>query len=153
MLAAAMLAAALTIPAGTAVTVRLDAPASSADGNTGKPFTFHAVAPVVIDGSVVIAAGAFGTGTIELEGKSGSSGHEGNLKLKFETIRAVDGSAIPLARELAWNGKQRKAASFLLGFVPVVGMGASFIRGEDIVVPADAPLTIATASAAAVTPP
>lgn len=118
-----------TIPAGTKVPLHLTQMLSSHDAQTGQTFTFYVDQDVVVNGNIVIAKCAAGTGTVTLAGKHGINGHEGNLHLRFDKVTAADGSPVALtADEQDFNGKNRKALSFFT---------TRWINGDDVEVKTD----------------
>src|ERR1700681_3149389 len=119
-------------PAGTQVRFHLDAALSSAQNKTGERFSFILLEPITVDSRVLVPAGAQGVGTVLLAGHAGTSGHEGDLTLGLGSVRTVDGNRLAFAdQRVEINGRNRKAASHLLGLIPFAGMGARFIRGND----------------------
>lgn len=129
--------AAIVIPAGTKVPLHISQPISSHDAHTGQTFTFYVAQDVLVNGTVVIPRCAAGAGTVTLAGKHGINGHEGNLRLRFDTVTASDGSSVALTRdEQAFNGKNRKALAFFT---------TRWINGDDVVVKPDTQLTAVVA--------
>ena len=144
-----------TIPAGTKVPLRLASMLSSHDAHTGQTFTFYVAQDVTVDGTVVIPRCSAGSGTITLAGRHGINGHEGNLRLRFDTVTDADGSTVNLATdEEAFNGTQRKTMAFFV---------SRWINGDDVEVKPDqiltatiakhTPLGVARVPAAACTSP
>ncbi len=122
-----------TIPAGTHVTFLLDAPLSSAKNRTGEAFGFTLVHPIEAPGCTIPVDGAVGLGLVYLSGASGSNGHEGDLTIRPDSIRTPDGRIVTFDdQRIGINGRNRKIASTLLGFVPFAGIAAGYIRGSDI---------------------
>jgi hypothetical protein len=122
----------MVVPAGTHVRFHLNAAVSSGQSKTGEPFSFTVLDPIAVDSRTVVAAGAQGIGTVVLAGHAGNGGHEGDLTLRIDSVRTVDGNRLAFAdQRLEVNGRNRKVASSLLGFVPFAGMGAMFIRGNE----------------------
>lgn len=127
----------VVIPAGTKVPLRLAAMISSHDAHTGQTFTFYVDQDVAVNGNVVIPHCAAGSGTVTLAGSHGINGHEGNLRFRFDSVTAADGSTVPLATdEQAFNGKQRKALAFFT---------TRWINGDDVEVKPDEVLTATVA--------
>jgi hypothetical protein len=122
-----------SIPAGTRLRFHLTAPVSSNSSKTGQLFQFVLIDPIAIDGRTIAAAGAVGFGTVYLAGHAGTSGHEGDLTLRLDSLPTVDSHNVYFAdQRFTVNGRNRKAAALALGFVPYAGFGAFFIRGSDI---------------------
>jgi hypothetical protein len=74
-----------------------------------------------------------GLGLVFLSGASGSNGHEGDLTIRPDSVRTPDGRVVTFDdQRIGINGRNRKIASTLLGFVPFAGIAAGYIRGSDI---------------------
>ena len=132
---------AIVVPAGAHVRFHLDAALSSAKSKTGQHFSFTLLDPIEVASNVLAAAGAPGDGTVMLAGHAGNSGHEGDLTLRLDSVRSVDGSRLAFAdQRVQINGRNRKVAAGVLGFVPFAGIGARFIRGSEIQVAPDRPI-------------
>jgi hypothetical protein len=121
------------IPAGTHVTFRLNAPLASSKNQTGEAFGFTLVHSIEAPGCTIPSEGAVGLGLVYLSGASGSNGHEGDLTIRPDSIRTPDGRVVTFDdQRIGINGRNRKIASTLLGFVPFAGIAAGYIRGSDI---------------------
>jgi hypothetical protein len=139
------------VPAGTHVRFHLNQPLSSATNRTGEPFTFTLLDPIAAGPSLVIPAGAQGNGTLVMSGHAGSQGHEGDLTLRIDTVDA--GGDMRLAfddQHFEFNGHNRKVASSILGFVPLVGTAAMFIRGNEAAIDAETPIVTVLMKPAAI---
>ena len=147
---------ALTIPAGTQITFHVDAPISSNGSKTGQRFSFELLQPIALADRSIPLQGTTGSGTISLAGHAGTSGHEGDLTLRLDRLKTQDGRTYTFDdQQLKIDGRNRKVASGVLGFVPFVGIGARFIRGSDVRVETTRPIeTVLTrpATSAAITP-
>jgi len=140
------------VPPGTHLRFHLNAPLSSGKSKTGQPFAFTLLSPIRVDNGVVIPAGAQGAGTLLLAGHAGSQGHEGDLTLRLDGVRMVNGKQLRFKdQRIELNGRNRKVASGLLGFVPVVGYGAMLIRGSESRIDAKTPIETVLENAAFVT--
>jgi hypothetical protein len=142
MIASAAIAPVLVgLPAGTHLRFHLDRPLSSDRSKTGQRFSFVLLAPVALGGRVVVPGGAVGTGTLLLAGHAGTSGHEGDLTLRLDTLRAANGAQVMFCgQRLRINGRNEKIVSGVLGFVPYAGLGARFIRGSEIRITTKTPI-------------
>jgi hypothetical protein len=130
------------VPAKTAVRFHLTQPVSSNGNKSGTPFTFVLLDPIAVDGRTLVPSGATGAGTLLLAGHAGTSGHEGDLTLRLDSIATPDGHEILFNdQRLRINGLNRKIMAGLLGFIPYAGIGARFIRGEDVRIAARTPIT------------
>jgi hypothetical protein len=139
----------LVLPAGTMMRFHSNLPLSSGEKDSGKPFTFTVLDDVVADGLLFIAAGAQGNGTIVLAGRAGANGHEGDLTIRLDDVSTADVNKLVFNdQRIRLNGRNRKVASAVLGFVPFIGLGSRLIRGSDIHVdPSTAILTSLAAPA------
>ncbi len=121
------------VPAHTHLRFHVLAPVSSASARTGEPFAFAMLDPVGVAGREVVARGAVGHGTVSLSGHAGSQGHEGDLTFRLDDVAAVDGRAVRFNdQRFKINGRNRKVAAGVLGFVPYVGLASMLIRGSDV---------------------
>jgi hypothetical protein len=81
-------------------------------------------------------------GTLLLAGKAGTSGHEGDLTLRLDSIPTVSGRQLIFDdQRMRINGRNRKVVAGVLGFIPYAGLGARFIRGSEISLDPQTPLT------------
>lgn len=141
------------VPAGARVRFHVVAPLSSDGSTTGQSFSFVLLDPIVAGGRTIAAPGAAGAGTVLLAGKAGSGGHEGDLTLRLDSVPTVDGLVLYFDdQQVRINGKNAKAASALLGFVPIVGIAAEFIRGAEIRIGTTTPIETTLLHAAIVAP-
>ena len=121
------------VAAGTRIRFHVDAPLSSATSKTGETFAFTLLDPVQTTGARVIPSGTKGSGTLLLAGHAGSGGHEGDLTLRLDTLDLGNGLTLHFGEQrFEVNGRNRKAASSILGFVPIVGYAAMFMRGNEV---------------------
>jgi len=100
-------------------------------------------------GTVLIPPGSHGAGTLLVAGHAGSSGHEGDLTLRLDTVTTPDGDTLEFHdQRIRLNGRNRRVTTSVLGFVPYAGIGARFIRGQESVVqPSTEIRTVLTADA------
>jgi len=130
-----------TIPAQTPVRFHLTEAISSNGSKSGTPFTFVLLDPIVAGTTTLVPSGATGSGTLILAGHAGSSGHEGDLTLRLDSIQTSDGRRIMFAdQRLRINGHNKKIMAGVLGFIPYAGIGARFIRGADVRIDPDTPI-------------
>ena len=129
------------VAAGTRIRFHVDAPLSSATSKTGETFAFTLLDPVQTTGERVIPSGTKGSGTLLLSGHAGSGGHEGDLTLRLDTLDLGGGQTLHFDNQrFEINGRNRKAASSILGFVPIVGYAAMFMRGSDVRIDPSTPI-------------
>lgn len=139
LLPVAALAARITIPGGTPVTIRMVDTVDSGTANVGDTFEFKTDDNVVVNGFVVIARGAAGHGTVTSVDRAGSHGHPGSLGIRLDYVYAVDGEKIRLmADNKKTVGEQRKGASStatIIGYA-TLGVGGlfahNFVKGRNV---------------------
>lgn len=120
----------LTVPAGTPVYGELDQSVSSKKRKTtvGDIIRAHAWRNVVVDGKVVIKAGAPMVVRVSHVKGAKVAGIKGDLELEAVSVRAADGTDIMLDGGYDKSGKGRKALTitlFLLVAWPLI-----FIKGK-----------------------
>jgi hypothetical protein len=129
------------VAAGTRIRFHVDAPLSSATSKTGETFAFTLLDAIQTTGERVIPSGTKGSGTLLLSGHAGSGGHEGDLTLGLDTLDLGGGQTLHFDNvRFEVNGRNRKAASSILGFVPIVGYAAMFMRGSDVRIDPSTPI-------------
>jgi hypothetical protein len=129
------------VPAQTPVRFHLTQAVSSNQSKSGTPFTFVLLDPIAVGATTLVPSGAIGDGTLVLAGHAGTSGHEGDLTLRLDSIRTSDGRRIRFDdQRLRINGHNKKIMAGVLGFIPYAGMGARFIRGADVRIDSDTPI-------------
>ncbi len=156
----------VTVPAGTALKVALDADVSTKDKNVGDTFTATLAEEVSVDGKVVFPAGSRVAGHVAEAVRPGKMSGRGKLVLSYDSIEAngktynidVMGPAIEGKSGTAGDATKvvgGAAAGAILGKLlgGKVGTGAAIgaaaggaaamaTRGPDPVVKAGAPVTV-----------
>jgi hypothetical protein len=135
----AIAATRVTIPGGTAVTIRMVDTIDSGTANVGDTFEFKADDDVVVNGYVVIARGAAGHGTVTKVDRAGTHGHPGSLGIQLDYVYAVDGEKIRLDTDNKNAvGEDKKGASStatIIGYA-TLGIGGlfahNFVKGRNV---------------------
>lgn len=86
----------LTIPSGTAVTVRLQNAVSSASNKAGDRFDAVLDAPLVVNGKTVAPAGAAASGRVVAAKESGRLQDPGMIQLALSSV-TIDGKSVPVS--------------------------------------------------------
>lgn len=86
----------ITIPSGTAVTVRMQTGVSSATSNAGDRFDAVLDAPLVINGKTIAPAGAPVTGKVVAARRSGHLKDPGMVQIALSSI-TIDNKAVPVS--------------------------------------------------------
>ncbi len=156
-------AAAITIPAGTLIVVRLDQTLSSKASSSGQAFPATVTEPVEVGGKVVIPDGARATGIVQEAAPLGRFKGGARLKIVLDAV-TVNGAKVPVqtaAYSRAMKGKGKRTAGVIgggAGLGAVIGAiagggkgaaigalagagagtaGAAFTGNKDIVLPAE----------------
>jgi hypothetical protein len=112
------------IPAGTPIKVTLDRDVSSASVNNGDTVSFHLASDYSEFGHVLISEGTTVRGTVANVQRRKAGGTPGTVNVQVKSVRAVDGTYIPLRGSKAAVGKNRQAQASALGIL-TLGIGAT----------------------------
>ena len=130
------------IPAGTPLTVAIDEDLSSASVNQGQQVAFHLPADYSEFGHVLIAQGTPVRGTVAHVARRSAGGNPGAVTVTVTSVRAIDGTRIPLRGTTKVVGKNRQGQAAALG-VLTFGIGATK-KGLSAVIPAGTQFTVFT---------
>jgi hypothetical protein len=125
------------VAANTLVDLEIAQPISTRTIKRGDMFAIRLAAPITLDGSVLVPAGATGQGQVVDAGKAGLGGKPAKLVL---AARYLDwnGQRIPL-HGFRWGrigtGADRQTEANTLALVPYAGVLSFLVRGGDIEVP------------------
>lgn len=139
------------IPAGTPIKVALDRAISSASVNQGDTVSFHLVSDYSEFGRVLISAGTEVKGSVAKVDRRESGGQPGTVTVSVRSVRAVDGTWIPLRGSKAAVGKNRQGQASLLGLLTLgigatkKGLSAVIAEGTDFTVFTNATRTVVVA--------
>ncbi|MGZ3276830.1 MAG: hypothetical protein ACXU82_06055 [Caulobacteraceae bacterium] len=141
------------VAAGTVVMMELAEPVSTKTHKSGDTFAIRLAEPVVVQGQIVLPAGAKGVGEVTDAAKPGMGGKGAKLVLSVRSLTGPKGNILPLkGLQLSVNGKgHEKAATALglggIGFAPL-GLAGIIMRGGDAELPAGTQATAKLASTA-----
>jgi len=109
--------AAIVIPAGTELTVRLESAVSSKNNNEGDPFEASLAEPVVIGDKVVIPKGVSASGVVTLAHAAGKfkGGAALDLALKSITVENTPYALQTSTVAQVTKGKGKRSAGFIGG--------------------------------------
>jgi hypothetical protein len=110
-LCAQVLADPIKLPAGMGVELELQHHVNSSYIPAGAPIYFRVAKDVVIDGHILIRAGTLVTGKMDEAQDRGMVGKSGSMKLGVHTVKAVDGTDIPIDADLSKQGRNRAGAT------------------------------------------
>ncbi|MDQ6769798.1 MAG: hypothetical protein M3Z54_07415 [Gemmatimonadota bacterium] len=114
----------VVIPAGTPLTVAIDQDLSSASVNQGEPVAFHLTSDYSEFGHVLIPQGTAVQGTVAHVARRSAGGNPGAMTIQVTSVRAVDGTKIPLRGTTKTVGKGRQSQAAALGLL-TLGIGAT----------------------------
>ena len=132
----------VVIPAGTPLTVAIDQDLSSASVNSGQRISFHLTSDYSEFGHVLISQGTPVRGTVTQATRRKSGGRPGALTIQVTSVRAVDGTYVPLRGSEKVVGKNRQSQAAALG-VLTLGIGATK-KGLSASIPAGTQYTVFT---------
>jgi len=153
------------VPAGTRVSLRLEAEVNSGSARVGQTIPFTVLRDVVVDGDLVILAGAQGEARVVEVQAAGALGRNGKISLDFGSVPAFDGTPVPLGltqRTSNSGSEELAAAAGLTGVLLVgaattvvlapVGLAAgALIQGQNVVLPAGTEMVVEVTRAVPVT--
>jgi hypothetical protein len=116
------------VPGGTMIQVRLNQSMSSKSAKTGSFVDLTVVSDVKVDGKVVIKAGAQAQGNVSSAKKAAAFGSPGEIAIQVNSVRAVDGTNIPVQAMSSDDGDSQVATAIILGLLCIVGF---FIPGGE----------------------
>ena len=130
----------VVIPAGTPLTVVLDNDVSSESANVGDAVSFHLASDYSEFDHVLIKAGETVRGSVASVERRKSGGRPGVVTVSVRSVRAVDGTYIPLRGTKAVTGKGRQGQAAALGVLTLgvgstkKGLSAAIAAGTDFTV-------------------
>jgi len=141
----------------TLVKIKMVTPLDTRQSRVGDAFTYQSSEDVYVNGVLVIAKGATGSGKILKVQQAKNFGRDAKLELSFDSLQAFDGSEVQTVmgdkakeetKSLAKAAGATVAGLIVLGPVGIVG--GAFIHGQDVTIPAGAELYIQTKTEASV---
>lgn len=106
-----------TLPAGTALSLKLNNTLSSRSSRQGDTFTATVTAPVYSENGqkVLVPAGSTVEGRVASVSASGGISGESQLQLNFQRLRLPDGSSLPLRAEVSQVASQQGVGNVITG--------------------------------------
>ncbi len=125
----------VVVPRDTDIFARItdDITSKKRDTNRGDVIVAEVQSDVVIDGEVVVERGAELYLRVERARKAKMFGRQGRLELAALSVRAVDGSLLPLAGAYDSKGRGRKVLTGVL--TVAVAWPFAFLKGKNARVP------------------
>ena len=143
--------AAVTIPKDTLVKVKTLSTLNSKQSKAGDMVALGVAEDVIIDGVLVFAKGASGSGQVKKVEGAKNFGRDAKMEIGFDTLQAVDGSKLATAQgdkakketqSLAKAAGATVAGMVILG--PVGIIGGAFVSGKDVNIPIGSQLYVQT---------
>ncbi|MGI6611077.1 MAG: hypothetical protein ACOX4G_15045 [Limnochordia bacterium] len=134
---------------GTTVKIKLLTELSSTTSKEGDLVHYQVLSDVSQDNKLVIPTGACGTGVVQKVKKAGPFGQEGQVGIDFGSLRAIDGTLIPMTfqpRSASGVGQGELAAGASLGGMVLLGplgLAAGYlVQGKAQSIPVGTELTV-----------
>ena len=138
-----------TINKDTLVRIKITSPLNTKTTRVGDAVAFQVSDDVYLGGILVIANGSVGSGKVTKVEQAQNFGRDAKLEIAFENVEAIDGSIVETVlgekakeetKSMAKAAGASVAGMVLLGPIGIVG--AAFVHGQDINVPAGTELFI-----------
>ncbi|MCS6267206.1 MAG: hypothetical protein H2174_06535 [Vampirovibrio sp.] len=133
----------VNLPAGTALPIKITDTIDSKEIRVGTTVNFTATSDVLVDGVVVIKSGAMGQAQVSQVEEPSIAGQEGSVVVTDFTIRAIDGSRVPLTATLSQKGKDKMVVAIVSA---IICLPFILIKGGKAVIPAGTQKTVYTAA-------
>ena len=131
---------ALVIPSGTPVIIKLDQEVNSKTTTPGMVIKASVANDVIINGKVVIKAGAQCDVTVVNSRKAGIVGSPGSVTISVNSVKAIDGANIPLINaSKSEEGKSEVATAVIITILCcILGL---LMKGKEGVIPSGTQIT------------
>lgn len=124
------------LPVGTPIMIELVNPLSSATSKLADRFPIRLVEPILLDGGVIVPAGALGEGEVIDVTGAGINGKQGKLIISARFLD-LNGQRVKIrGMSIIATGKSRVDLATGMMLVPYVGLATVFVRGGNIEMPA-----------------
>ena len=147
----------LTLPKDTLIKIRLTAPLNSKRNKSGDPVQFEVAEDVYASGMLALPKGAAGQGKLNKVEQARNFGRDAKMEVNFQSVEALDRTLVPtVLGERAKKETESTAAAAGAGFAgmvllgPIGVVGAAFVHGKNIDIPAGTTLFIQTQSDASI---
>lgn len=137
------------IPAGTSVLLKTNTILTPSQFNPGDTVALSVVNDVVVDGKVVISAGASAKGEITSSKDRNYIGIAGEMGFSIRSVQAVDGSTVMLSGAKTISGKDKMVLSIGLSLVCCILFG--LMKGGDATIPSGTQIESMVAASTVIT--
>ena len=142
---------AVTLPKDTLVKIKLITPLDTKKNKTGDAVEFEVAEDIYVAGMMVLPKGAPGVGKLTKVEQAQNFGRDAKMEVNFENVTALDLTIVPtLLGEKAKKETESVATAAGAGFAgmillgPIGVVGAAFVHGKNITIPAGTMLFIQT---------
>ncbi len=137
------------VPAGTTVIVTTNAVIDPETVNMGDEVEFSVTSDVVVDGRVVIRAGARASGEVTVAKKRNYVGIPAKIGISVRSVQAVDGTTVMLSGSKVVEGQDKMVTSIGLSLICCILFAG--MKGGDASIPAGTSITATVAVTTSVT--
>ena len=119
----------ISVTPGSSVTLQFRNTVSSKAVRVGSQINLSVLDGIYIGDKMVVAPGAEAIGTVRYSKPNGIIGSAGSITIEAVSVRAVDGTQIPVHGSVSIQGKSNATLAIIVGLLlcPL----ACFIHGED----------------------
>lgn len=135
----------LQVPAGTTLAFEMVESLSSKTSQRGDRFSLRLIEPLVLDGQLLIPAGALAVGEVVHADRAKAGGQAGELILAARYLD-WDGRQLPLKSFRAGVGRSRTDAA--VGVMVAAGIAGFLVRGGQLEISAGSPISATLREAA-----
>lgn len=121
------------VPYGTGLIVNPTTEINPTINNVGDKVEFKVINDVVIDGKVVIKAGAPCKGEVTVAEKRGNIGAPAKIGVSLKMVQAVDGSWIAVNGTKLIEGQSKQTEAIVISIL--ICVFALFMKGKDASIP------------------
>ena len=132
----------LNVPKGTVVPLRLLDQVATGSAKGGDPLHFEALRDVVVDGHLLVRAGAPASGEVDSVAKSWKGLEGGQIRIALKQVALADGESLPLDsifRSYGGGVDQTSKLAELGSAVPLLDPGSAALMllagGQDLALP------------------
>ena len=143
----------VTLPKDTLVKIKMTAPLDSKRNKTGDAVDFEVAEDLYASGMLILPKGAPGKGKLAKVEQAQNFGRDAKMEVNFEYLEALDMTTVPtVLGEKAKKETESTAKAAGAGFAgmillgPIGVVGAAFVHGNNITIPAGTTLFIQTQS-------
>jgi hypothetical protein len=137
------------LPAGAPVVIKFIETIKSSDATDGSSISFSVVQDVKIGDDILIKAGSMGQAQVSASEEAGRIGQAGKITISDFSVRAVDGTYIPLRGTVSGKGSDKVVTSGALSILicPLFLL----MKGGEATIPAGLEKTTYTAADSEIT--